>query len=57
MSRWRRLCVTVLWRVTWHLCLMANPELTLILVSHHLTPERKGQFTQVYDLQPVAAQL
>ena len=31
--------------------LLANPELTLILVSHHLTPERKGQFTQVYDLQ------
>ena len=30
--------------------LLANPELTLILVSHHLTPERKGQFTQVYDL-------
>jgi len=35
--------------------LLSNPELTLILVSHHLTPERKGQFTQVYDLQPVAA--
>ncbi len=33
--------------------LLANPELTLILVSHHLTPERKAQFTQVYDLQPV----
>lgn len=33
--------------------LLANPELTLILVSHHLTPERKGQFTQVFDLQPV----
>ncbi len=33
--------------------LLANPELTLILVSHHLTPERKEQFTQVYDLQPV----
>lgn len=32
--------------------LLANPELTLILISHHLTPERKGQFTQVYDLQP-----
>ncbi len=37
--------------------LLANPKLTLILVSHHLTPERKGQFTQVYDLQSVAAQL
>ncbi len=34
--------------------LLANPELTLILVSHHLTPERKEQFTQVYDLQPAA---
>ena len=34
--------------------LLANPELTLILVSHHLTPERKKQFTQVCDLQPVA---
>ncbi len=30
--------------------LLANPELTLILVSHHLTPERKEQFTQVYEL-------
>ena len=36
--------------------LLANPDLTLILVSHHLTPERKGQFTQVYDLQPAAVQ-
>ncbi len=33
--------------------LLANPELTLILISHHLTPERKKQFTQVYDLQTV----
>ncbi len=32
--------------------LLANPELTLILVSHHLTPERKAQFTRVYDLEP-----
>ncbi len=30
--------------------LLANPELTLILVSHHLTPERKKQFTRVYEL-------
>ena len=37
--------------------LLANPDLTLILVSHHLTPDRKGQFTQVYDLQPVAPHL
>ncbi len=35
--------------------LLANPELTLILVSHHLTPERKEQFTQVYDFQPISA--
>ena len=34
--------------------LLANPELTLILVSHHLTPERKGQFTRVYELQTAA---
>ncbi len=33
--------------------LLDNPELTLILVSHHLTPERKKQFTRVYDLQTV----
>ncbi len=33
--------------------LLANPELTLILVSHHLSPERKKQFDRVYDLQPV----
>lgn len=30
--------------------LLENPDLTLILVSHHLAPERKAQFTQVYDL-------
>jgi len=34
--------------------LLANPDLTLILVSHHLTPERKAQFTQVFDLQGAA---
>ncbi len=34
--------------------LLANPELTLILVSHHLTPERREQFTKVYALEPVA---
>ena len=32
--------------------LLANRRLTLILVSHHLSPERKAQFTQVYELQP-----
>ncbi len=30
--------------------LLQNPELTLILVSRHLTEERKGQFTQVFQL-------
>lgn len=35
--------------------LLDNPELTLILVSRHLSSERKEQFTQVYDLQPVVA--
>ena len=30
--------------------LLSNQDLTLILVSHHLTPERKEQFTQVFDL-------
>ena len=35
--------------------LLANPELTLILVSHHLTPERKGRFTNVYSLEPATA--
>lgn len=34
--------------------LLSNPDLTLILVSHHLTPVRKEQFTQVFDLQGVA---
>lgn len=32
--------------------LLANPELTLILVSHHLSPERKAQFTEVFELEP-----
>ncbi len=35
--------------------LLANPELTLILVSHHLAPERKARFTGVYSLEPVPA--
>lgn len=30
--------------------LLANPDLTLLLISHHLTDERKRQFTKVYDL-------
>ena len=35
--------------------LLANPELTLLLVSHHLSPERRRQFDGVYRLEPVAA--
>lgn len=35
--------------------LLANPDLTLILVSHHLNDARKAQFTRVYDLQPAPA--
>ena len=35
--------------------LLENPDLTLILVSHHLTGERKKQFTQVYHLDPIPA--
>lgn len=30
--------------------LLSNPGLTLILVSHHLSPERKAQFDRVYEL-------
>ena len=33
--------------------LLDNPDLTLILVSHHLTPERKAQFTKVFELAPI----
>ena len=32
--------------------LLANPDLTLILISHHLTEERKAQFDRVYRLEP-----
>lgn len=34
--------------------LLSNPDLTLILVSHHLSPERKTQFTKVFELTPVS---
>lgn len=34
--------------------LLDNPNLTLILVSHHLTEERRKQFTKVFSLTPVA---
>lgn len=30
--------------------LLSNPDLTLILISHHLTQERKEQFDQVYAM-------
>ena len=33
--------------------LLDNPNLTLILVSHHLTQKRKAQFTKVYELKPI----
>ena len=34
--------------------LLANPDLTLILISHHLSDERKAQFDHVYELSPVS---
>ena len=37
--------------------LLDNPELTLILVSHHLSPERKARFTGVYNMQPAEERL
>jgi ABC-type bacteriocin/lantibiotic exporter with double-glycine peptidase domain len=33
--------------------LLDNPNLTLILVSHHLTQKRQAQFTKVYELKPI----
>lgn len=30
--------------------LLSNPDLTLILISHHLSEERKRRFTKVYEL-------
>ena len=35
--------------------LLQNPDLTLILVSHHLSPDRKAQFTKVFEMDPVVA--
>jgi len=35
--------------------LLADPDLTLILVSHHLTKARKTQFTKVYEMDNVAS--
>lgn len=34
--------------------LLSNPDLTLILISHHLTEEGKQRFDEVYELKPVA---
>ena len=34
--------------------LLANGDITLILVSHHLTPARKKEFDRVYELQTAA---
>ena len=36
--------------------LLSNPGLTLILVSHHLSEERKKQFTKVYELKPAGSE-
>ena len=33
--------------------LLSNPNLTLILISHHLTDEGKQRFDKVYELKPV----
>ena len=33
--------------------LLTNPDLTLILISHHLSAERRTQFDRVYELTPV----
>lgn len=31
--------------------LLANQDLTLILISHHLSPKRRQQFDKVYTLE------
>ncbi|MBS5137949.1 MAG: ATP-binding cassette domain-containing protein [Clostridium sp.] len=35
--------------------LLSNPDLTLILISHHLTEEGKQRFDKVYELTPCKA--
>lgn len=35
--------------------LLANPNLTLILISHHLSDKRKAQFDCVYELTPTSS--
>ena len=32
---------------------LTNPDLTLILISHHLSAARRAQFDRVYELAPV----
>ena len=34
--------------------LLSNPDLSLILISHHLSDERKAQFDHVYELTPAS---
>ena len=36
--------------------LLSNPDLTLILISHHLSEQRKAQFDHVYQLTPACAE-
>ena len=36
--------------------LLSNPDLTLILISHHLSEQCKAQFDQVYQLTPACAE-
>lgn len=36
-------------------CLLQTPNLTLILISHHLSEEKKRQFDAVYELKPLAS--
>ena len=36
--------------------LLSNPDLTLVLISHHLSEQRKAQFDQVYQLTPACAE-
>ena len=35
--------------------LLSNHDLTLILISHHLSDERKAQFDHVYELTPASS--
>ena len=35
--------------------LLSNPDLTLILISHHLSDERKAQLDHLYDLTPASS--